>query len=178
MDEKNKKFLLELARKTIKGEDLKNIKPESDELKKKQGIFVTLTEDGELRGCIGHIVSMYPIYEGIMHCAKSAAFEDPRFQPVSKDEIDKLHIEISILTEPKKLEYKDGDDLLKKLNKEDGVILKKSFFSATFLPQVWEQLPKKEEFLGHLCMKAGLPTDEWKKGDVEIEIYHVEKFEE
>ncbi len=178
LNKEEKEFLLRLARDTIKDAKQKNITPISDNVTEKRGVFVTLTIDGELRGCIGHIMPIMPMYESIIECAHSAAYQDPRFSPVSEEEKDKLHIEISILTVPKKLEYKDGEDLLKKLTNKDGIVLKKGYNTATFLPQVWEQLPEKEEFLSHLCMKAGLRSNEWEEGDIDIEIYHVEKFEE
>lgn len=178
LNDKEKKFLLELARKSIEDSRQKNIKPISEKLKEKSGVFVTLTEDGELRGCIGHIVPIMSMYEAVIDNAYSAAFRDPRFPPVTEHEFKKLHIEISILTPPRKLEYSDAKDLLKKLTHDDGVIISKSFYQATFLPQVWEELPDKEEFLSHLCAKAGLSPDEWKNGKLDVQIYNVEKFEE
>ncbi|MCD6272625.1 MAG: AMMECR1 domain-containing protein, partial [Deltaproteobacteria bacterium] len=81
--------------------------------------------------------------------------------------------------EPKPLEYKNGADLIKKLKVNvDGVILRKDMAGATFLPQVWKQLPKPEEFLAHLCMKAGLPADAWKNSGLEVLVYQVQYFEE
>jgi len=90
-----------------------------------------------------------------------------------------VDIEVSILTEPKLLEYRDSSDLLSKLRVNvDGVIIRKGSASATFLPQVWEQLPKPEEFLAHLCMKAGLPANTWKKGALKVKTYQVQYFDE
>ena len=90
-----------------------------------------------------------------------------------------MHIEISILTEPKSLVYTGGKDLLNKLRPGvDGVIIKKGFHQSTFLPQVWEQLPDKKEFLNHLCLKAGLSGNAWEKGDLEVSTYQVQAFEE
>ena len=83
------------------------------------------------------------------------------------------------MTDPKPLSYAGANDLLEKLRPNvDGVILKKGYHQSTFLPQVWEQLPKKEEFLAHLCVKAGLDGDEWRKGDLEVSTYQVQAFEE
>jgi AmmeMemoRadiSam system protein A len=94
-------------------------------------------------------------------------------------ELDQTEIEVSILTEPRPLEYQSRQDLTKKLRvKVDGVIIRKGHASATFLPQVWEQLPQPEEFLSHLCLKAGLPSDAWKDPEVEILTYQVQYFEE
>ena len=88
-------------------------------------------------------------------------------------------MEISILTDPKPLIYSDAEDLLKKLRSGiDGVILKKGYRQSTFLPQVWEQLPEKEDFLNHLCLKAGLDRNAWRKGDLEVSTYQVQAFEE
>ena len=88
-------------------------------------------------------------------------------------------MEVSILTLPKPLEYDDAPDLIQKLRpKIDGVILRKGGASATFLPQVWDQLPDPEAFLSHLCAKAGLASNQWKKGDLEIQTYQVTYFEE
>ncbi|MCD6297937.1 MAG: AmmeMemoRadiSam system protein A [Deltaproteobacteria bacterium] len=145
----------------------------------KRGTFVTLTIGGNLRGCIGHIIPQESLIEGIRINAANAAFRDPRFPRLTKGELEKIHVEISILTEPKPLSYSDGDDLLKKLRPDiDGVIIKKGYHQATFLPQVWEQLPRKEDFLSHLCLKAGLSGDAWNTGDLEVSIYQVQAFEE
>ena len=147
--------------------------------KTKTGTFVTLTIGGELRGCIGSLEAHEPIAEGVKHNAVNAAFRDPRFSPLSKKELDKVHIEVSILTEPEPLKYSNADDLLKKLRPGiDGVIIRYGYAGATFLPQVWEQLPKKDEFLSHLCMKAGLPSDAWKRSKLEVSTYQVQYFEE
>ncbi|MCB9359107.1 AmmeMemoRadiSam system protein A [Candidatus Woesearchaeota archaeon] len=178
LNDKEKRYLLELARKSIIESKLDNLSPPSDALEEKRGVFVTLDIDGELRGCIGFIEPIMAIYEAVNDCAYSAAYRDPRFPPVDEDEIKKLHIEISILTKPEPLEYKEVNNLLGKLKGDEGVILKKGPIHATFLPQVWEQLPDKEEFLSHLCLKASLDADEWKKGNLNFETYHVVKFEE
>ena len=90
-----------------------------------------------------------------------------------------LDIEVSILTEPLPLAYRDSQDLIRKLRVNvDGVIIRKGHASATFLPQVWEQLPRPENFLNHLCMKAGLPADAWKHSELEVLTYQVQYFEE
>lgn len=176
--EKDQKLLLTLARnsiiikdksKVLHDNEIQNLNPA---LKENRGAFVTLHKNENLRGCIGYILPMFPLYQTIIENAYNAAYKDPRFPPVSKDEIKDLKIEISILTLPEQLQYIDGCDLLKKLKpNEDGVIIKKGFYSATFLPQVWEQLPQKEDFLSHLCMKAGLDRNEWKSNSLEVEIY-------
>ena len=145
----------------------------------RRGTFVTLTMDGALRGCIGHIIPQESLIEGVRENAINAAFRDPRFRPLSRQEWEKTKIEVSILTEPKSLAYADGEDLLKKLRPGvDGVILKKGYRQATFLPQVWDQLPDKKEFLTHLCLKAGLDGHAWKKDKLEVLVYQVQAFHE
>ena len=144
-----------------------------------RGTFVTLTINKQLRGCIGNLDATDSILAGIKRNAVNAAFHDPRFPALKAQELDQVDIEISILTEPLRLEYRDSKDLLSKLRVHvDGVILKKGPASATFLPQVWEQLPRPDRFLSHLCMKAGLPADDWKKSRLEILTYQVQYFEE
>jgi AmmeMemoRadiSam system protein A len=177
-------YLLSIARKTIEARLFnRDIPPEKKIDNKKylerRGTFVTLTTDGNLRGCIGHIIPQESLIDGIRENAINAAFKDPRFAPLSKGEWDKVKVEISILTEPVPLKYTDADDLLMKLKPGvDGLIIEKGYQSATFLPQVWDQLPDKEEFLGHLCMKAGLSANEWKKGTLKVYTYQVQAFEE
>jgi AmmeMemoRadiSam system protein A len=143
------------------------------------GTFVTLKQRGQLRGCIGNLSSSDPLAEGVRRNAVNAAFHDPRFAPLTEGELDQVVIEVSVLTEPRPLEFSDPQDLLRKLRPNvDGVILRQGYASATFLPQVWEQLPKKEDFLGHLCLKAGLPRDAWKRSPLEVSTYQVQHFEE
>jgi len=185
LTEEQGKYLLKVARKTIENALLGHKEKESEDknvpavLHKRRGTFVTLTEHGNLRGCIGHIIPHESIIDGVRINAINAAFRDPRFRPLSPEELDKIKIEVSILTEPKALQYEDAEDLLKKLRPGiDGVIIKKGFHEATFLPQVWEQLPRKEDFLTHLCLKAGLDGDAWRRGGLEVYTYQVQAFEE
>ncbi|HMA86063.1 MAG TPA: AmmeMemoRadiSam system protein B [Desulfosalsimonadaceae bacterium] len=187
MSEEKGQQLVQLARQTI----AKRLGVEPDEaadvesrlsddiFQSRRGTFVTLTKNDQLRGCIGNLLPDKPLKEGVKDNAMNAAFNDPRFPALSKDELDQIVIEVSLLTEPQPLEYKDAEDLLAKLRLHvDGVILRKGMYSSTFLPQVWEQLPDKEMFLSHLCLKAGLPGNEWKKGDLEVLTYQVQYFEE
>lgn len=187
MSEEKGQQLVKLARQTIaerlgvKKADSGDIESHlSDEIfQSRRGTFVTLTKNNQLRGCIGNLMPDKPLKEGIQDNAINAAFNDPRFPALSKEELDEVDIEVSLLTEPKPLTYKDADDLLAKLRPNvDGVILRKGMHSSTFLPQVWEQLPDKELFLSHLCLKAGLAGDEWKKGDLDVLTYQVQYFEE
>ena len=131
------------------------------------GTFVTLTIDGQLRGCIGNLTSSESLVSDVRRNAINAALHDPRFSPLSISELDRVKIEVSILSEPRPLYYRDAADLLKKLRpKIDGVILRKDFASATFLPQVWEQLPQPQDFLTQLCLKAGLASDAWLNSEL------------
>jgi AmmeMemoRadiSam system protein A len=144
-----------------------------------RGTFVTLKIRNQLRGCMGCLTPSETILEGIQRNAVNAAFNDPRFPPLTGPELEQAEIEVSILTNPQDLEYSDGKDLLKKLRPNiDGAIISKGMARATFLPQVWEQLPRTEEFLSHLCRKAGLSPDEWQKGELDVSIYQVQYFHE
>jgi AmmeMemoRadiSam system protein A len=187
IDDELGKILLKTARKTIADRLGLEGEPEkkSDgsgyppELEKPRGTFVTLKINNQLRGCIGNLTAEKPVLQGVKDNAINAAFHDPRFSPLSKEEFDKIQIEVSLLTQPEPLEYKNGADLLDKLRPHiDGVIIQKGPCSATFLPQVWEQLPDKQAFLQQLCMKAGLGANEWQKGDLRVLTYQVQYFEE
>ena len=180
-----RKFLLELARKTLKsvtaGGGFPKLKAETvpSRLKEAKGCFVTLTEGGQLRGCIGNILPAGALYEAVMENAQSAALRDTRFPPVTPEEVGKIHIEISVLTEPQPLAFSSPEDLLNQLQPHtDGVVLKLGARSATFLPQVWEQLPDKAAFLEHLSQKAGGAPSDWRGKDASVSIYRVEAFEE
>jgi AmmeMemoRadiSam system protein A len=177
--------LLALARRTLERHFCLNEEPSQtlqlsdDELQSRSGTFVTLKIKEQLRGCIGSLSSSSTIVEGVRENALNAALHDPRFPPLGEDELQKVLIEVSVLTEPVQLPYTDAEDLVSKLRPTlDGVILRKGAASATFLPQVWEQLPQPEAFLSHLCMKAGLSSDRWQRGDLTIEVYQVQYFEE
>jgi AmmeMemoRadiSam system protein A len=112
--------------------------------------------------------------------AIAAALEDPRFPPVSEDELSRIQIEVSRLTRPTSLEYKDANDLLSKLRPfVDGVILRDAYGRrATFLPQVWEKIPDPSEFLDNLYYKLGANHDHWRNKHLEVLVYQVEEFHE
>ena len=186
LNKEKQKKLLQLARKSIEHylytrefyipeeEDFAD-----DELQLVVGVFVTLTEGGRLRGCIGNIEGVEPLYIAVARNAVNAGFYDPRFYPLEPSELDKIKIEISILSKPKKLEYSSQAELIQLLQEnKPGIILKQGTRSATFLPQVWEQVANPEEFLSHLCLKAGLVESCWKDSNTEILYYTVESFEE
>ncbi len=183
------RILLDLARVTISREldapvDKARAEGLDERLEKavfdeKRGVFVTLHKNGNLRGCIGSLEPSEPIREGVRENALNSAFHDPRFPPLKKGELKAVDIEISILTKPAELVYSDAADLVSKIRPgTDGLIIKKGWKRATFLPQVWEQLPEPETFLSHLCRKASLDPDQWKKGDLEVMTYQVQYFEE
>jgi AmmeMemoRadiSam system protein A len=146
----------------------------------KRGVFVTLHKRGELRGCIGSLAAVESVTDGVKRNALNAAFNDYRFEPVTAAEAPTLDVEISVLTNPEPLLYETGDDLQQLLRPgTDGVILSgPGEASATFLPQVWRQLPEPVAFLGHLCRKAGLAADAWRSGKLRISTYQVQSFEE
>jgi len=125
-------------------------------LLKDAAVFVTLKQAGDLRGCIGSVVAHRTLYDDLVSNALSAAFSDPRFQSLTTDELQYLTLEVSVLSEPEILEYKDFEDLCNKITPHvDGLILKHDIYQGTFLPQVWAQLPTPKLFLEHLSMKAG-----------------------
>lgn len=177
------KELLKLARESIKSElEGKELKV-SDLIKKKysgkKACFVTLMINGELRGCIGSLEAKQELWKDVLENSRNAAFSDPRFESLSKNEMKKIKIEISVLSVPKKLVYSDVKDLLNKIKKgKDGLIIKSGFYSATYLPQVWKQIPEKEEFLKSLCLKAGLVRDFWKSGKLSVWTYMVDSVAE
>lgn len=175
--------LLQLARKTLQERLTGKIEDEADlssELfQEERATFVTLKQGGKLRGCIGCLKPYEPLCKSIESNAINAAFNDSRFSPLTYEDLQEVQIDISILTPPKKLHYKDTEELVSLLHPGiDGVILRYDGKSGTFLPQVWDQLPSTELFLSHLCQKAGLSKDTWMNSVVEIEIYQVQSFEE
>ena len=180
-----REFLLRLARTAIesavRGEKLvqAELSALSPVLRQNGAAFVTLTKRRQLRGCIGALEAYQPLTRDVQEHAVAAALQDPRFPPVSERELPELHIEISRLTKPEALPYTDSADLLAKLRPGvDGVILRDGWQRATFLPQVWEQLPDKEEFLSHLCDKMGASPNTWRVKHLEVQIYQVEEFHE
>jgi AmmeMemoRadiSam system protein A len=189
MDDKltleEKQLLLKLARQSleagVRGTPLPALDPDelSPSLKAEGASFVTLTVHGDLRGCIGALQPYQSLAEDVREHAVAAALEDPRFPKVRENELAKIQIEVSRLTIPTPLEYKDAGELLTKLRPGvDGVILRDGFRRATFLPQVWEKIPDAASFLGNLCYKMGASPDTWKRKHLEVLIYQVEEFHE
>ena len=179
-DDKERKYMLELARNSMvyalkNKKEFAPEKPSDPKLNEQRAVFVTLKIDGELRGCIGSMVATEPLYQAVAGMAFSAAFKDPRFSPVTENDLKLIDIEISVLTPMQKVsswkELKVGID---------GVYIKKGYRSGVFLPQVatetgWDL----ETFLSNLCThKAGLPADCYKDPTTEIYKYQVELFSE
>jgi AmmeMemoRadiSam system protein B/AmmeMemoRadiSam system protein A len=178
-----KKYLLSLARETIenyiKSGEVTEPHTEDQKLKETRGAFVTLEKKGQLRGCIGHIIPVQPLFLDVRDNAISAATEDSRFRQVVEEELDKIEIEISVLTFPEEIKTKSAKETLEAIRQGiDGIILEYKGRSATYLPQVWEQLPGKEEFLDSLCMKGGLSPGDWKQKGAKISRYQVQAFKE
>lgn len=175
-------LLLTLARTTLKhklagGNTPK--KPDDPALWSSAATFVTLKISGNLRGCIGNLQPAGALWEGIRDNAINAAFHDPRFSVLKPEELEKVHLDISILSPPQPLTYSNPEALLTQLRPGiDGVIVRDGRRSATFLPQVWQQLPDPQQFLGHLCLKAGLSERAWREKTLEIQIYQVQCFAE
>ncbi len=175
-----KKKLLKVARETI-AEHLKIEKAElwqtltgETELGEHNGIFVTLKINGELRGCIGNIVTDRPILESVRKMAIQSAFSDPRFCPLTNEEFEKIEIEISILSKPKKV-----GGINEIVLGRDGIILESGFHGALFLPQVaTEQNWNLETTLTHLSLKAGLGRDIWKTDKCTFSTFQAEYFNE
>jgi AmmeMemoRadiSam system protein A len=178
------RYLLVLARATIANvvgaKSSSTLSDPPPRLNAPGAAFVTLrTRRGDLRGCIGSLEARRPLVEDVRENAIAAALRDPRFPPVKAAELSNLVVEVSVLTAPQPLDFDGPDDLLRKLRPNiDGVLIERGWNRATFLPQVWEQLPSPEEFLANLCYKAGLPPNAWRWPDLEVSIYQVEKFEE
>ncbi len=183
LEEQN--MLLHLAREAlerrVKGGDLPPLDVSflTPRLRENGASFVTLTLHGKLRGCIGALEPYQPLAEDVREHAVAAALEDPRFPPLSERELNGVQLEVSRLTRPIPLEYKDANDLLSKLRPHvDGVIVRDGSQRTTFLPQVWEKIPDPAEFLNNLCHKMGASPDLWRKKHLDVLTYQVEDFHE
>lgn len=140
--------------------------------------FVTLTRDGKLRGCIGSLEPWRPLADDVAANARAAAFRDPRFPPLRADEVADTHIEVSVLGPAELLDVHSEAEAVAQLRpRVDGVIVRSGSRRATFLPQVWGQLPDPHEFLAHLWAKAGLRPGVWGP-DVRLWRYQVEEWSE
>lgn len=176
-------FLVKLARKIIeahvKNKDIKRPKIE-DWMLEKRGVFTTIETYPklDLRGCIGIPYPIYSIIDALFISAKEAC-SDPRFEPLSMNELEKIVIEVSVLSIPEEIKVRSGEEYIEKIEKyKDGIIIKYGSASALFLPQVWEKIDSKEEFLSHLCIKAGIPPNIWKSNKAKLFKFHAQVFKE
>ena len=180
LDTKGGQTLLHLARTAIAKElgFVEQDLPRTDWLEEPGATFVTLNLYGDLRGCIGSLEAHRPLIDDVCQNAVASAFRDPRFGPLSKAEFADVVIDVSLLSAPERIDFRDEQDALRKLAPgKDGVILEHGSHRATFLPQVWAQLPDPRQFLARLKMKAGLPEGFWSN-DIRLSRYAVQKWGE
>lgn len=177
LTEEDRKILLRLARQALEegvcgvGEP-KELSDPTPALAQSRGVFVTLRKHGELRGCIGHVQTSAPLYKAVQECAVAAALADPRFSPVTPDEVPSLHLEISVLSTPEEIAPEEI------VIGRHGLIISHGRRRGLLLPQVpvtWEW--DRKRFLAEICRKAGLPANAWEKG-AHIEAFTAEIFEE
>lgn len=171
---KEKKYLFSIARKAIEH----YFSEESDyypvdvaeKFMERMGVFVTLYKNNELRGCIGYPLPIAPLAQAIADNAINAAFHDPRFPSIEKSELKDIEIEITILTVPQKIDFKNPKELLEKIKiGRDGLILEYGPYNGLLLPQVpVEEKWDKSTYLSHLCLKAGLAQDAWLRNPIKI----------
>jgi len=146
----------------------------SEKLTENRACFVTLAMHGKLRGCIGSLEAHQALVKDIVYNAYAAAFTDPRFQPLTRKEYSQLEIHLSILNTPESMQFSSETDLIRQLRPRiDGLILSDQGHRGTFLPSVWESVPEPQEFLAHLKLKAGLPSNYWSE-TIAIQRYTVE----
>ncbi|VVB98336.1 Uncharacterised protein [uncultured archaeon] len=172
-----KRYLFSVARKAIESGFSGKPKyyPEKipEKFMQKMGVFVTLRENGELRGCIGYPLPLASVAQAVADNAVNAAFHDPRFPQLRKEELNGLEIEITILSVPEEIEYRTPEELLKKIEiGRDGLIAEYQGYGGLLLPQVpVEEKWDKKEYLSYLCMKAGLPSDAWLTRPIRIKAF-------
>ncbi|UCE84421.1 MAG: AmmeMemoRadiSam system protein A [Deltaproteobacteria bacterium] len=171
-----KTILLEIAREVVeagcRGEKMVEPKVTSPTLNELRGAFVTLHKDGKLRGCIGHIRGQKPLVKTVVEMAEAAAFQDPRFPPVTTEELEQLEYEISVLTPLHRISNVEEIQV-----GTHGIYMKRGSHAGLLLPQVatewgWD----RNTFLEHTCTKAGLPVDAWKDKKTEIYIFSADVF--
>lgn len=185
LSEAQRTFLLKLARSRITakltGEAIRLAAPAGlERLQQPGACFVTLTRDGSLRGCIGSLTARRPLLQDVADHAVNAAFRDHRFSPLTLPELPDIRIGISVLTAPVPLPYDGPEELVARLRPGlHGVTVSDGDRRATFLPQVWEQLPDAVAFLSRLCRKAGMETDRWRRQPwLQVSVYEVNAFGE
>lgn len=176
------KRLVRLARDTIENyfSDSSPSTKEVEHLNTEQGVFVTLHKRDSLRGCIGQPTPVMPLYKAIMEAAKSAAFQDPRFPPLQKEELGELHVEVSVLTVPELIEANNPEEYKQKIEiGRHGLILQHPAGSGLLLPQVPEEQGwGVEEYLQHICLKAGVPENALKDENTKLYSFEAQVFSE
>lgn len=176
------KKLVRLARETIEGyfSDSSPSTEAVEHLNTEQGVFVTLHKRGNLRGCIGQPTPVMPLYKAVMESAKNAAFEDPRFPPLQREELGELHVEVSVLTVPEIIEANSVDEYKQKIEiGRHGLILQHPAGSGLLLPQVPEEQGWScEQYLQHICLKAGAPEDALKDENTKLYCFEAQVFSE
>ncbi len=178
LSKEERESLLNLARDTIGAKFGKkappDFTPKSAVLSEPRGAFVTLHKHGALRGCIGYVEAIKPLYQSVIEMAIAAAFQDPRFTPLTDNEFDDIDIEISVMSPLKKISNVDEIEVGK-----HGIIMKAGYNQGLLLPQVaTEQGWDRHTFLENTCFKAGLNGDCWKNAGTEIYIFSAEVFSE
>lgn len=178
LQRKEQKCLLKFARSAIIAKlnhtPLPTLQQQSHRLSLKRGAFVTLTKDKKLRGCIGLVYAVKPLYKAVQEAAQAAAFDDPRFPPLKENELPDIKIEISVISPLKKIKS------IKDINVgKHGLLFRLGESSGLLLPQVAEKNKwSRQKFLEHVCMKAGLGEESWKNPDAEMMIFKAQVFEE
>ena len=178
LSNKEKKYLLDLARKVIdlksQGKDLAREDFFSPTLKEHRGVFVTLNKSNQLRGCIGYVEGHKPLQIAVEEMSQAAAFDDPRFPPIEKGDVQEIEIEISVLSPLESIEDSSEIEIGK-----HGLIIEQGMMRGLLLPQVateydWDVIT----FLEHTCQKAGLPKDAWRDEATTIQVFSAEIFSE
>ena len=178
LSSEDKRVLLEIAHKAIEhqlfGSRSQPIIPKSPSLLAQKGVFVTLVKEGDLRGCIGRVEPQHPLFQTVSEMAQAAAFNDPRFPPLTVSELPQITIEISVLSPLGRLTNVDALQIGR-----DGLVVRRGFSSGLLLPQVASQNRwSAEEFLSQVCFKAGLPMDAWQEPGTELFTFSAEVFSE
>ena len=176
LNHEEKVFLLDLAEKTMQAAVKNESKPDPENIpeitRQDRGAFVTLEKNGNLRGCIGYVQPIKPLWKAVKEMAVSASLKDPRFPPVEEDELPDITVEVSVLTVPHEI-----DDIEEIEVGKHGIIIKKGFQQGLLLPQVaTDQGWDRKTFLQHTCRKAGLPTTAWQDQNTEIKIFSAQVF--
>lgn len=178
LSEQEQMYLLDFARKSIeakiRGENPPSFDAEFPRLQESRGAFVTINKNGNLRGCIGLTQGIKPLYQTVQDVAEAAAFQDPRFQPLTEEELPDITIEISVLSPMRKISN------VKKIKVgRHGLLIKLGNAQGLLLPQVASHNSwSSQTFLEHTCIKAGLPKDAWKNPEAEIMIFEAQVFGE